>query len=182
MILNFVAFQAGWFACVLGAAAGRDLIGPGIAGLVLALHLWRAPVPGREFVLLLCAFAVGLALETVLVAAGWNIHRPLSIAVTGVPLWMLALWPLFATTLNVTMRWLRSRDFLAAAFGAIGGPLAYWAGARLGALDLAPGVLPLVAIGFGWAVAMPLLMRASIRFDGFQPGVVHSREVRDVHA
>ena len=41
----------------------------------------------------------------------------------------------FATTLNVSLRRLRRFLFAAVVLGGIVGPLAYWGGARLGALD-----------------------------------------------
>jgi hypothetical protein len=73
----------------------------------------------------------------------------------------------FATTLNVSLRWLRSRPLLAAGLGAIGGPLAYAGGAGLGALNLETSPLSIGALGIGWALAMPLLLVAAARFDGY---------------
>jgi hypothetical protein len=46
------------------------------------------------------------------------------------------MWIAFATTLNVSMRWLRGRPELALLFGAVGGPLAFYAGERLGAVTV----------------------------------------------
>jgi Protein of unknown function (DUF2878) len=40
----------------------------------------------------------------------------------------------FATTFHTSLSWLSSRYFLAAIFGAVGGPVGYYAGAQLGAL------------------------------------------------
>ena len=83
------------------------------------------------------------------------------------PYWMVALWAIFATTLNVSLRWLRGRAVLAAALAAVGGPAAYYAGAQLGALKLvAPGAA-LAAIGAGWAVIAPALLAAARRVDGY---------------
>jgi hypothetical protein len=82
---------------------------------------------------------------------------------------MVALWANFATTLNVSMRLLRSRLLLAALFGAIGAPLAYYAGARLGAVDLVATLPALLAIGAGWLVLCPLLFAAARRLDGYAP-------------
>ena len=46
--LNAVAFQAGWFACVLGAAYGWPWAGVAAAAGLVAFHALRAPVPGRS--------------------------------------------------------------------------------------------------------------------------------------
>ena len=50
------------------------------------------------------------------------------------PYWIVALWMLFATTLNVTFRWLQPRPALAAALGAVFGPVSYIAGAAVGVI------------------------------------------------
>jgi hypothetical protein len=70
---------------------------------------------------------------------------------------MVSLWMAFATTLNHSLRWLASRPWVAALAGAIGGPLAYLAGAKLGALTLAAPTPALILIAGLWAVAMGLL-------------------------
>jgi hypothetical protein len=77
----------------------------------------------------------------------------------GAPLWILALWVSFALTLNHSLRWLRGRLIPAVLTGAIGGPLAYLAAARLsGAVSFAaPAWQPLAALALGWAVALALL-------------------------
>jgi hypothetical protein len=64
------------------------------------------------------------------------------------------------------MKWLRRRNILAAAFGAVGGPLAYIAGQKLGAITFLHPVLALIALSVIWAVAMPLLMALATRMDG----------------
>jgi hypothetical protein len=76
------------------------------------------------------------------------------------------MWMSFATTLNVAVRWLRGRVFIAALFGAVGGPLSYLAGDGLGALELVNHAAALVSLSIGWAVATPLLVAVATRFDG----------------
>ncbi len=77
------------------------------------------------------------------------------------------MWGLFATILNVSLRWLRGRWVMAALFGAIGGPLAYYGGHRLGALEFGNEIVALLALAVGWAVFTPLLMSLATRFDGY---------------
>ena len=52
------------------------------------------------------------------------------------PVWIIALWVGFATTLNVSLALLQGRWYWALLFGAVGGPLAYWAGMRLGGVRI----------------------------------------------
>jgi hypothetical protein len=83
-----------------------------------------------------------------------------------VPIWIIALWAGFATTLNRSLRWMRNKTLLAILFGAIGGPLAYIAAEKLGAVTLTN--TSLVVLSFGWAILTPLLLKLSERFDGFK--------------
>jgi len=71
---------------------------------------------------------------------------------------MVCLWLNFAATLNVSMAWLSGRYLLAAAFGAIGGPLAYYSGARLGATEALPTTNGMLLLAVGWGLMTPLLV------------------------
>jgi Protein of unknown function (DUF2878) len=166
-VLNVVLFQVGWFACVLGAAHGLAWAGALSALAIVAWHVARAGEPRRELALVVCAAALGAVFETLLVQSGW-IRFGAGVLIEGAATyWMVALWALFATTLNVSLRSLRNRAWLAALLGAIGGPVAYYAGARLGALEFVAAGAGLAAIGAGWAVLTPLLLRAALRLDGY---------------
>ncbi len=164
--VNFLAFLAGWFGSVLGAAAGLPWVGPIIVAMVAALHLSIVPQPRREFVLLLAAAGIGLVLDSLMAALGW-VTFDTGVVVTGMaPYWIVVMWVGFATTLNTCMRWLRDRPLLQAAFGGVGGPLVYAFGSLLGALELSPSPAAILGIGVVWAAAMPLLYALAKRFDG----------------
>ena len=166
---NFITFQAGWFACVLGAANGMPWLGPLVCVPVIALHLATVERPGPEIGLMAAALAIGLVMDSLLVVSGWLAY-PNGMLLSGMaPYWILAIWILFASTLNVSMRWLRGRYLLASVFGAAGGPLSYLAGARLGAVELVHAQAALVALGVIWAITMPVLMRLAEKFDGASP-------------
>jgi hypothetical protein len=164
--INFIAFQAGWFACVMGAAAGHAWIGPVVVGAALALHFARAARPTAELRLALGALAIGLAWDGALLHLGLLRFAAPGPIESLPPPWMLALWPLFASTLNVSLRWLHVRPLAAAVLGAISGPLSYWGGARLGALQLPDPIVALALLAAGWAVITPLLLVLARRFDG----------------
>ena len=166
LFLNIAAFQVGWFACVLGAANGAPLLGPLVVTAIVVLHLKNAMQPAREAALIVSAGLLGALWDSALVSAGWLAYPSGTVAAGLAPYWIVAMWMLFATTLNVSMRWLRSRIMVAALLGGIAGPLAFYGGARLGGvsfLDLRAG---LVALGVGWAAMMPLLILLSTRLDG----------------
>ena len=73
------------------------------------------------------------------------------------PPWLIALWLNLAAALNFSLAWLKGRHLLAAAFGAVGGPLAYYGGAKLGGVVTMPGGWDLLALAAGWAAMTPLL-------------------------
>jgi len=165
--LNVVLSQVGWFACVLGAAHGMPLIGIAVSAPIIAWHVARATRPGRELGLVAAAALAGAAFETLVLQAGWVRFETGFLVEGAAPYWMVALWALFATTLNVSLRRLRPHPWLAALLGAFAGPAAYYAGSRLGALEFPVVGTALLAIGIGWAVLMPLLLGAARRFDGY---------------
>ncbi|MCS6779826.1 MAG: DUF2878 domain-containing protein [Geminicoccaceae bacterium] len=169
VVLNVLGFQFGWFACVLGAAYGMPWLGPLVAVPVLALHLATAARPQRAGLLLLAAALVGFGLDTILIRAE-RLSFGEGVLVEGwAPYWMVCLWALFASTFNVSLRWLRARPVLAALLGAVGGPLAYWAGGRLGAaVLLEPVWAGLLLVGLFYAVATPFLLLLARELDGFE--------------
>jgi hypothetical protein len=167
--INIVLYQCAWLASVLGAATGRGWLC--VAGVCTALlwHLLRAHEPLREVRLIAIAVAIGAAVESLLVASGW-VHMEGRLLVGGfLPLWMVALWAAFATTLNVSLRAFRNRYALASILAFIGAPLAYIAGARLGALEWVLAVPALALIALSWSVSLPLLLHTAQRHDGYSP-------------
>jgi len=74
------------------------------------------------------------------------------------PIWMLILWADFALAVNNSLGWLHDRYWLAAFFGAVGGPAAYLGGAALGAAELGASQLVVItSLSMLWAVITPLM-------------------------
>lgn len=157
-IVNFIVFQLAWFAAVLGAAHGMPWLGVIAVPLALALHLALSPDWRPELLLALAAAVTGFVFDSVLVAAGSFSPIPYVFPEPFSSLWMVMLWVNLAATINVLMGWLRGRYALAAVFGAVGGPMAYYSGAKLGAMTRIPDSGDLLGIGSAWAIAFPLLL------------------------
>lgn len=157
-VINLTLFQAAWFAAVLGTAHEMPWAGPLALVPVLAVNLSLSGDRTGELKLLVAAGLLGFLFDTALVSAGvfspiqHLVPRPFS------PPWMVGLWLNLAATLNSSMSWLRGRYLPAALFGAIGGPLAYYGGARLGATETLPAWKGLLVLAVGWGVMMPLLV------------------------
>lgn len=165
-LINFVTFQAGWFACVLSAAGGRPWLGLLVVGVIVVLHLRAADQTLHELQLLLLAVGLGLVFDSLLVASGW-VAYPSGMMFSGIaPYWILAMWALFATTLNLSMNWLQGSLVLASVMGAVFGPLSYLAGQRLGAIELLDLRSSMIALAVIWALVMPILVYAASRLNG----------------
>ena len=71
------------------------------------------------------------------------------------PVWILSMWLLFSITIKHSLSWLNSYKIGQVTLGLIGGPLAYIAGEKLGAVSLHDTSVFFLAIG--WAVITPAL-------------------------
>ena len=169
LLTNFLAFQIAWFSSVLGGAHQMPWIGPIAVFLALALHLRAARRPFEEFLLAICCAFIGAGFDSVLVAVGWVGYSSGLFNDSLAPYWIITMWVLFATTLNVSMRWMRGSPKLAAFFGVTGGPTTYLAGKELGGIELINEPAALIALAIGWGIMMPLLVSLSERLDGM-PG------------
>jgi len=151
-LCNFVAYQLAWFAVVIGAAQGYAWAGALAALAVAAVHLALRRDP-LELKLIGLAAGIGLLVDSTLAMTG-QVKFASAWPEDFAPYWMLSLWVAFATTLNHSLRWLMQRPVAAAVAGALGGPLAYLAGAKLGALTLVTPAITLTIIALLWTVAM----------------------------
>jgi hypothetical protein len=164
LILNFILFQIAWFACVLSAANAKPWLGVLITAVILAWHLYQSKNLSSELKLLVYTVMIGALLDQVLVSFnlvnysyhGW--HQSI------VPVWILALWLAFSTTLNMSLGWMQTRYFVGFIFGMIGGPLAYLAAEKLGAVIITSQLSYLV-LAIGWATITPTLLYIARRVN-----------------
>ena len=163
---NVLWTQLAWFAAVLGAAHGLPVWGTLPALAVLLWHLRRAPRPRAEARLMLLAAGLGAVADTLVLRQGVLAYASGQWSAALPPLWMTALWAVFATSLNVTLRWLHGRPLLAAALGAVAGPLAFLSGARLGAAQLLEPGIAMALLSLQWALVLPVLTLWARRLDG----------------
>jgi hypothetical protein len=166
---NFLLFQLGWFGCVLGGAHQLPWLGTGLVAILLGWHLSRSHRPHLELALALIAALIGAVWDSILVARGWLVYPSGTLIENTAPHWIVAMWMLLATTLNVSLRWFKQRLLIASLSGAVAGPLAYYAGAQLGGVVVADSTAAFTALAAGWALFMPLLLFIARRLDGTRP-------------
>jgi hypothetical protein len=157
-IVNFTLFQLGWLICVLAAAYNYTAISVLSCAAIIALHLSLLSDSKSELKLILIAGCIGFLVDSLNIAFHvFQTGQPQGLPLA--PLWLVALWMLFAISLRHSLAWLGSNAMMSAAFGAVFAPLAYYAGSKLGAVELPQNdvLVSLCAIGLAWSLVTPLL-------------------------
>ncbi|MEO8444472.1 MAG: DUF2878 domain-containing protein [Gammaproteobacteria bacterium] len=169
-IANFVGFQSVWFLSLFGAGNHRAWLGVIALGAFTVWHFATATNPRVDLLLVAMACVVGFIVDTAFIQAKLlGYAEPFPFAAVA-PYWIIGMWVNFALTLNGSMRWLHGRYLLSAALGAIGGPLAYAAGVRLGAAELlASGPVVYGALAIAWSIAVPVLVLVTERANQVWP-------------
>ena len=150
VILNLLLFQIGWLVCVLGG----DVHALGFTIFALLIHNWLIVTSPAEWKLITVAASIGCLWDMLMVAGG-VIHYADAL-VLGIPLWLVCLWILFATTFMHSLLWLQRYLWLAVMFAALLGPLSYWFGSSLTAAELRlPVMTSLLIMAAGWGLLFP---------------------------
>jgi hypothetical protein len=166
MLLNIIAFKIGWVSSVVGVAYEMPIIGPAVILLAIALHLRMADQPVSELLLIMMTGLIGATVDSLMISAGWLTY-PSGMLVAGFsPYWIVAMWMLFATTFNVSFRWLQAKLPLAIVLGAASGPLSYYFGAKFGAVTLNDFYPAMVALAVSWGALIPGLLILARRLNG----------------
>jgi hypothetical protein len=149
-LINLVLFQLGWLVCVLGG----NVYAAVFTLLALLTHHWLILDDRREWKLIAVIVFCGCLWDIVMSQTGVLHFSDTMLA--GIPLWLLCLWLLFATTFMHSLLWLRRYLWLAVPLGGVFGPLSYWIGANLTEVELgSPTIVSLAIMVGGWAVLFP---------------------------
>lgn len=161
IVINLILFQIGWLACVLTAASNQPTFGAIISLVIIVSHLIMSKQYKQELRIIFIAMMMGLLWDSLIVSAGWITYQSGMVFDFMAPYWIVLMWALFATTLNSSLSWMKEKLILSSLFGAIAGPLAYYAGVKLGAVEFVNDLNALVALSIGWAIFTPLLLKLS---------------------
>ena len=165
-IINALLYQLGWFSCLLGAAWGYPLSGAFCALLLIGVHLVLAESRKPELYLMVCACLLGVVLDTAQQSAGVFTFKIDPAWPLWLPPWIFVIWAQFATLFRYALFWLTGRYLLAAFLGLVGGPFAYWGGARLGAAQMGGDLFSsLASLAVIWALVVPGLVWLSGRLE-----------------
>lgn len=165
-LTNYLFYQAGWLACVFGGAFSRPWTGFLFAATLIGAHFVWSPSRARDSRRVALAIIVGTAVEAIQIAAGTYRFTSGTVLAALPPPWLLAMWAQMATTFQFSLRPIVSRPLAAAGFGAIGGPIAFLAGERLGAVTMHRPLTPgLLLLAVTWAAAMLIFWAVERRDD-----------------
>ena len=159
LVANALAYQAVWFAAILwgnpGAAAGCVII---LLLLVTSECRWD-DLKMIGFLLLMGALVDGTLQQT-----GFFTFRSSSFPI---PFWLLVIWAGLGMTIHHSLAWLKNKLLLAALFGGLGGPAAYWAGTRMGAASFNwPLPISLILLAVVWSLLFLVIMLCGRRVHG----------------
>lgn len=158
-IINIVVFNAVWLVCVLGG----DTLALTAVFVTVLLHMKVISDDFRELYFISAVGVIGLIVEFGFVYFG-VLQSPSSSLLP--PLWLLSLWPLFATTLNHSTRWFQGRPGVSVLAGGIAGPVTYYTGTRLTSYEVvAPFNLSLIKLAIVWMIVFPLVMWLAKKFN-----------------
>ena len=156
IFVNVLLYQLIWLLCVLGGNRGAL-----VALLLLLIHLVQTDKRAADLKMMGFLLFVGLLVDGTLQQLGF-----FTFTVTGfpIPFWLMVIWLGLAITPHHSLAWLKNRALLSMFFGALGGPLAYWAGARLEAASFNwPLLSSLGILAIVWALLWPAVMHFSVR-------------------
>ena len=155
--VNAGLFQLGWFACVLGGNSLWLLLAAG----ALLVHLLFISRSLAEVRLVVVVCVLGSTVDSLLLNADVFAFKQPGIVI---PFWLMLLWALLAITLNHCLAWTAKPRWRAVLLGAIGGPLSYYAGQRLGAVQFPLGLWPTLAgLSLLWAGLFAVLVAIADR-------------------
>lgn len=157
--INLVWFQLVWFVAVFFTAQGELFL-----IFSLLLHFYLSPNRKQDLASLISISLIGGLADA---GVSWLGFMVFSEGVL-MPLWLLLLWAHFSVTLNHGMSWLNKIPlYLQVLFGGLFGPLSYYAGYKLGAVDfLPPEWRTLFILIVIWSTLLPVYLLLSRIYGG----------------
>lgn len=150
ILLNLALFQIGWLVCVIGG----NLYAVAFTLLALLIHNWLVLSSHTEWKLIAAVVVVGCLWDMTMANTGVINYADANLL--GIPVWLICLWLLFATTFMHGLFWMQRYLWLAVIFAGVLGPASYWFGSQLTDASFGlPLATSLAIMAAGWAVLFP---------------------------
>jgi len=164
--LNIILFYLGWFYLISTAIHGHPYQGLFATACILLFHFMMSKSWVKELLILISVVIIGFCFDTAYASFGLLSYvSPNPISPHLAPLWILALYALFATSLNSSLSWLRNQPIISMVLGSIGASLAYFFAIRLGAASCPSEATTLSIIALVWFLATPCFFAITRFFD-----------------
>jgi len=122
--------------------------------IVLVIHNRFIISDSVEWKFISVVVLIGCLWDMLMVSAGAIRYEDAT--VLGIPVWLVCLWLLFATTLMHSLYWMRRYLPLAVMFGALFGPASYWLGSQIAEAELSqPLMESMLTMAVGWGLLFP---------------------------
>lgn len=157
-LFNYFSYYVGWLACVYSAAHGISWAGVGVVAVLVLVHFVLTHTLREEITMIVVIGILGTLVDSFQAASGLLTYEGRYATVPWLgPIWITAIWVLFASTINWSFEWLKGRTRLTVALGAIGGPLSYVAGERIGAVHFQHNfITTMLVLAVIWSLVVPL--------------------------
>ena len=153
--LNLIIFNFLWFGLVVGR---NEMILLTLPVLTAYVGLLRYAGKINIYQIIIPA-SIGITIDCVLTLLGLFIF---SEATSLIPIWLIALWVNFSTTLTMSLSFIGRSRLLAAGLGGLALPFNYAIGDRLGAVTFGdPYLTTVVVLALIWSISFPILFMVS---------------------
>lgn len=161
-LYNIVSFQACWWANVLLLQSGMDMAAYGVSGVYLILHFsLLSQNVLKELVFVGVGGLIGYLADSVFAWSGLLVFDGGVLA----PFWLLFIWWMFLSTFFHSFSWLQNKPSLCFAFGAVGGPVTYYAASRFELFNYEQPIwLALLAHGVLWGFLLWVLFKGKVKY------------------
>lgn len=173
-LLNFIALQLCWLACVIGAGRYGMVWLALLATMAFVVgHFLYTAYPRSDFKLICYGLVIGLILDTLWSASGLISYQQQTLFPLA-PIWIACLWVSFMLAFNHSLAWLKQYLLLAALVSAVSSPLSYYAAHRIGALEIQEPLLAVIAIAISWGVLIPGFLVLAARLSTLEQEAKHA--------
>ena len=134
-IFYLIGFKVTWIGCVMGEIYINSYVGLIAGGIYLFIFFYFEKNKQRAFNIILIFSLAGYTFDSFL--SYLHLYRiNADINFLFLPIWFLVLWPSFSSLLVNLFSFLKNNLIISILFGAIFGPLSYYAGIALGLVTL----------------------------------------------
>lgn len=155
-LFNIFGFQASWWCCVLGTQNGFPLLGPLVMLLFIIIHFKYVAYSFDELKLIIIGSSLGVLVDGSYKFSGLIFYMGDSFNLLP-PLWIIAMWAGFCSTIRHSLRWLDNNYLLSFLMGFIFGPLSYLAGYNFDVISMTLDYKTMLILSFSWGLSIPLL-------------------------